>query len=600
MYQALYRKYRPKNFDSVYGQNIIVKTLKNSIIHNNFSHAYLFYGPRGTGKTTFSKIFARNINCLDPIDGSACGKCKNCLISFSHECVDIIEIDAASNNGVDEIRELKSKINIVPSDLKYKVYIIDEVHMLTDSSFNALLKTLEEPPNHVVFILATTDPQKIPDTIVSRCQCFSFQPIPTSIINECLKNICSLENISIDSETINAISVFSEGGLRDALGMLDKLLSFCEGNIKLNDFIEINGFAPTEVLKNFLSSIISFDVSSTLLIISNFDKEGKNLVQIMSQLLDYSRNILVDYYISGNKCDFDIDMLLKFSFYLNEKMFDIKKSYNIRVCIEITILNFISLNSNYRSANLTDSFNNHKNDNSFSFSSNISNDLNSNSNNEEIDFGNNSNFNKLNLNSCEADDDEFDFSKEFDDNVEVVSNDKSSSDINNITSSTNNNSDSDRIINIDEIMNARVNNAFVNANKDLLNKEKIIFENFRDYSFDSEIGYLVCALLDSSLRVVSKDYIILSYEFDSSVEQNCLLLHKLEDVYKKITGNSKKIAIVSDSFWEKIKKDYISNLKNGYKYQIVDEPKELFEVSNNHDIISNNAVDLFGDIVEIE
>ena len=197
MYQALYRKYRPKNFDTVYGQDIIVKTLKNSIIHKTFSHAYLFYGPRGTGKTTFSKIFARNINCLNPNNGSACGNCKNCLVSFSPECVDIIEIDAASNNGVDEIRDLKSKINIVPSDLLYKVYIIDEVHMLTDSSFNALLKTLEEPPEHVIFILATTDPQKIPSTIVSRCQCFAFKPIPVSVMNDCLTNICNLEKIII-------------------------------------------------------------------------------------------------------------------------------------------------------------------------------------------------------------------------------------------------------------------------------------------------------------------------------------------------------------------------------------------------------------------
>ena len=209
-YQALYRKYRPKNFDEVVGQNITMKILKNAIMNDHISHAYLFYGPRGTGKTTFSKIFARNINCLNPVDGSACGTCSNCLVSFSQECVDIIEIDAASNNGVDEIRDLKSKINIVPSDLLYKVYIIDEVHMLTDSSFNALLKTLEEPPEHVIFILATTDPQKIPDTIVSRCQCFSFKPIPVSTINDCLLNICNLENIDIDDDALNYISVFSD------------------------------------------------------------------------------------------------------------------------------------------------------------------------------------------------------------------------------------------------------------------------------------------------------------------------------------------------------------------------------------------------------
>ena len=166
MYYALYRKYRPKDFDLVVGQDHIIKTLRNSIINKNLSHAYMFFGPRGTGKTTVSKIFARNVNCLSPIDGIACGKCDACKISFSKECIDIIEIDAASNNGVDEIRELKNNVNLVPSYLKYKVYIIDEVHMLSTGAFNALLKTLEEPPEHIIFILATTDPQKVPDTII--------------------------------------------------------------------------------------------------------------------------------------------------------------------------------------------------------------------------------------------------------------------------------------------------------------------------------------------------------------------------------------------------------------------------------------------------
>ena len=189
MYQALYRKYRPVDFDSVVGQDAIIKTLKNSVLNNSFSNAYMFFGPRGTGKTTVSKIFARNINCLEAKDGEACGKCEACKTSFSKECVDIIEIDAASNNGVDEIRELRNKITLVPSVLKYKVYIIDEVHMLSIGAFNALLKTLEEPPEHAIFILATTDPQKVPETVVSRCQCFAFSRISTEIIKKKLKEI---------------------------------------------------------------------------------------------------------------------------------------------------------------------------------------------------------------------------------------------------------------------------------------------------------------------------------------------------------------------------------------------------------------------------
>lgn len=584
MYQALYRKYRPKNFDTVYGQDIIVKTLKNSIIHKTFCHAYLFHGPRGTGKTTFSKIFARNINCLNPIDGSACGKCNNCLVSFSRECVDIIEIDAASNNGVDEIRDLKSKINIVPSDLLYKVYIIDEVHMLTDSSFNALLKTLEEPPNHAVFILATTDPQKIPDTIVSRCQCFSFKPIPVSTINDCLSSICDLEKINIDNETINYISIFSEGGLRDALGMLDKLISFCDGKITLNDFIEINGFISMENLHNFLISILSFDIASTLNYISSYDSEGRNLVQIMSQLLNYSRNVVVDYYISNKKCDFEIDLLIKFSSYLCEKMFDIKKSFNTRVYIEIILINFISNYSHENKSNLNSiddniSFSKATN-NSKSDSDNIDND------NDDDDFDFSKEFES-------NDNDDFDFSKEFNNNDD----NNSSIDINCISSNSNT---GQKVLNINEIMKVRINNTFVNADKKILNNEKLNFEKLKDYSFDSEIGYIVCSLLDSTIRVASDNYIIISYDLDSSVEQNCLLLHKLEDVYFKITNSFKKFVIISDSYWDKIKNDYINNLKNGYVYSFIEEPKEIFEVSDSHDIISNNAVDLFGDIVELE
>ena len=580
MYQALYRKYRPKNFDTVYGQDIIVKTLKNSIIHKTFCHAYLFYGPRGTGKTTFSKIFARNINCLNPIDGSACGTCKNCLVSFSRECVDIIEIDAASNNGVDEIRDLKSKINIVPSDLLFKVYIIDEVHMLTDSSFNALLKTLEEPPKHAIFILATTDPQKVPDTIVSRCQCFSFKPIPVSTINDCLMNICKLEKINIDKETINYISIFSEGGLRDALGMLDKLISFCDGKITINDFIEVNGIISLENLHDFLSSILSFDISSILSYISKFDSDGRNLVQIMSQLLNYSRNVVVDYYISNKKCDFDIDLLLKFSSYLNEKMFDIKKSLNSRIFIEISLINFISTFSEVNNISNSNIVNN-----------NLSISTSEKEKNSEV--SDISSLNSSDSNIEEENDDEFDFSKEFDGNDDY----NSSNSLNDVDFNTN---IDHKIININEIMNVRINNTFVNANKKVLNNEKKNFEKLKDFSFDSEIGYLVCALLDSTIRVASDNYIIISYDLESSVEHNCLLLHKLEDVYGQITNSFKKFAIISDSYWDKIKNDYINNLKNGYSYKLLEEPKEVFEVSDNHDIISNNAVDLFGDIVEIE
>ena len=233
MYQSLYRKYRPKHFDEVYGQECAKKILINTLKNSTLSHAYLFFGPRGTGKTSIAKMFARACNCLDIKNGECCEKCENCSESSQKNCVDIIEIDAASNNGVDEIRELKNKINLVPNKLKYKVYIVDEVHMLSTGAFNALLKTLEEPPEHVIFILATTDFYKVPATIVSRCQCIEFKNIDDNSMFERLKEISKLEKIKIDDDAINEIVKNSNGGLRDAIGLLDKLNSFVDNGKKL-------------------------------------------------------------------------------------------------------------------------------------------------------------------------------------------------------------------------------------------------------------------------------------------------------------------------------------------------------------------------------
>ena len=558
MYQALYRKYRPKDFDSVVGQDHIVKTLKNSIKYQTFSHAYMFFGSRGIGKTTVSKIFARNVNCLDSKDGLACGKCSNCKNSFSNECVDIIEIDAASNNGVDDIRDLKSKVSLVPAELKYKVYIIDEVHMLSIEAFNALLKTLEEPPSHAIFILATTDPQKVPDTIISRCQCFSFQRISPEIIVNKLVEICKKEKIKIDSDVLYNIAVFSEGGLRDSIGLLDKLISFNPNNITMDDFISINGIISDDKIRDFVSFIFTGDVKNVLLYISDFENDGKNLIQIYIQLLNYLRKLVVDYFINNISLDYSLDFMQKLLFVLNENMFDIKNSDNSRVFFEMLVLKFISDN------NLI------KTNNSIPLNDNV--DL------EKDSFNNVTN--------------------EFDNKIEnnnIV--DNSSSNDNN--DSINNNVIS-KVVNIDEIMRVRVNNTLAKANKKLLLEEKNKFKELEDFSFDQKIGYIVCSLLDSNLRAVSDDEMIISFDLKSTVDQNLLLLSNIEDVYNKITNSNKKIAIVSDDEWDKIKNDYISNIKNNINYHIEKEPDVIFENLNNDDIITSSAINLFGDIVEVE
>ena len=578
MYQALYRKYRPKDFDSVVGQNAIVKTLKNSIINHNFTHAYMFFGPRGTGKTTISKIFARNINCLEPKDGIACGKCDHCKVSFSKDCIDIIEIDAASNNGVDEIRELKNKISLVPSELKYKVYIIDEVHMLSIGAFNALLKTLEEPPEHAIFILATTDPQKVPETIVSRCQCFSFKKISVDTIKEKLDYVCKEEKIKIDEEVLENIAILSDGGLRDALGLLDKLTSYTDKKITMEDFVSINGIISNKQLDEFVSSIMNGDIAKVLSSINDFDNDGKNLIQVITQVLNYSRNLMVDHYLNNTKLAYDINKLQSFINKLNESMFDIKKSDNTRIFIEMLILNYMSSNTitNKVEENVV-----------------VEKEIVKEKTLEKQEIIEPKK-EEVKQEVVEEEDEEFDFSKEYEDTEEEVE------DVPIKTSNSLVISMPQKILNIDEIMNIRVNNTLAKADKKLLKEEQSNFEKLKDFTFDQEIGYIVCALLDSKLRAVSDSNMIISFEYDSNVLQNIQILDKITDVYNKITNSNKEIAIISDKEWDKVKNDYIKNLKDGVKYEVKEEPDPVYEEIENDGIISNSAVQLFGDIVVVE
>ena len=293
MYQVFHRKYRPKVFEEVVGQDLIVKTLKNAILSNRIAHAYLFSGPRGVGKTTLARIFARALNCTKRTDANPCNKCQICQEMLNGETLDIVEIDGASNNKVDEIRELRENVLYAPVRGKYRIYIIDEVHMLTKGAFNALLKTLEEPPSHVIFIFATTEPKNIPLTILSRCQHFPFRKISLKNIISNLQKIAEAESISIDEEGLALIARLADGSLRDAQSLLDQAISFCGNSINYNDLIQLFGLISKEIIRNLLISLANKDVKSALFAFSELINNGYEVREICREILFFLRNILI-------------------------------------------------------------------------------------------------------------------------------------------------------------------------------------------------------------------------------------------------------------------------------------------------------------------
>ena len=292
-YQALYRKWRPRTFDSVIGQDDITETLKNAIKRGTISHAFLFAGPRGTGKTSCAKILAKALNCSNLQDGEPCNKCANCLAADKGAMADIVEIDAASNNGVDEIRDIRDKVKYAPTQGKYKVYIIDEVHMLSMGAFNALLKTLEEPPEHVVFILATTELQKVPATIISRTQRYNFKRITQADLEKRMKYILGQEKISYDEKALAVIAQVADGGMRDALSILDQLLSFDKNKVEYDAALEITGFADKEKIEQILLAILNNDTTEALSLAQTELENGASSKNILDELIEMATDALM-------------------------------------------------------------------------------------------------------------------------------------------------------------------------------------------------------------------------------------------------------------------------------------------------------------------
>ncbi len=284
-YQALYRKWRPQTFDGVVGQTAITDTLKNAIKRGKISHAFLFAGPRGTGKTSCAKIFAKALNCTNLQDGEPCNECENCLAADQGTMNDIIEIDAASNNGVDEIRDIRDKVKYAPTQGKYKVYIIDEVHMLSMGAFNALLKTLEEPPEHVVFILATTELQKVPATIISRTQRYNFKRIDQHDLIARMTYILGQEKIDFEEKALEVIAQVADGGMRDSLSILDQILSYDQDKVKYEDALRITGYAAQEKIEQVLLNLLNGETSAALEIVHALLQDGASTKNILDELI---------------------------------------------------------------------------------------------------------------------------------------------------------------------------------------------------------------------------------------------------------------------------------------------------------------------------
>ena len=532
MYQALYRKYRPSNFDEVVGQKVIVKTLKNAIKYYRLSHAYLFCGPRGTGKTSIAKILAKTINCTNLQDYLPCNECENCLQYNNKQSVDIIEIDAASNNGVDEIRELRDKVGLVPSFGKYKIYIIDEVHMLTTSAFNALLKTLEEPPKHVIFILATTEPFKIPITILSRCQRFDFKKISVDDIVSRLRAIADAENIKIKDEILKEIAILSDGGMRDSINLLDQVNAYVGGEkeVTYEDVHDVNGTLKPEELYDFISKIKNNDLKDALLLSDSYNDIGKNMTKVLEELISFFRNILIakvvpDYLNDNIYFDFykkiassyTVEQINDIMKLMNNSLYDMRISNNPKVLFDLLVLNIAEI-----SKEKTVPIEQEKVEQKINY------------NNENVEQKINYNYNK-------------------EENAKE-----------NSISNVQNRAQKKIVVKIDdentkkweEKKNIRIGNTLACYNRLLLTEVREKLPEVRNYILDINYNFVASLVVDGTLKAAGGDYLVFVYNNVHDANLFNDNIDKIELLFEILYNKKYKVIATSIDEWEKIRDDF--------------------------------------------
>ena len=571
MYQALYRKYRPKTFDEVAGQEVVVKTLKNSVTNNKINHAYLFAGPRGCGKTTIAKIFAKLVNCENSSNGIPCNKCVCCTQS-NEQNMDVIEMDAASNNGVDEIREINNKVKLAPTLGKYKIYIIDEVHMLTIGAFNALLKTLEEPPAHVIFILATTDPHKVPITILSRCQRFDLKKISDEQIYNRLKYICDNENIKIEEDAIFEIARLGDGSLRDAISILDQVVAYTNETITLNDIHEVNGTISQDNVFELINCAVNNNLTGVINKINEYSNRGKSIVKITEEIILFLRNSILfkttSDFVEDKKNIYreitkkvSTKKMLEYISIMNEYLLDMKKFSNPKMILELAFIKLLDEKE----------FNDKKNEGEEKViekkESSIKKDLDKNSkiNDQNIDEE------TLNQND-----------KNLEKKISKVEID---------------NKLNEQILQeLNDFVEIRVNNTLSKFSK----KETLEFKNtlkkIMDYVMDEKYNIYATMILDGELKAVSDEYAIFTYatsHLSNLFNENII---NIENLINEIFNKHYKVVAVDLEKWNIIKEDFNSKKR---KFEYKTEEISIEDIINKLSKESDDDIQsLFGEIVE--